>query len=135
VVGGVVGAVVMGALMTMTDMRGVLEMAIPAMYTVEGPALALGFALHVVHGAILGLGFLATTRFVDVDSVPQCVLAGVVYGVVVWLVAAALIMPLWLSAVGFAGAPSLPNVDPTSLLGHVVYGGVLGAVFPFASNL
>nr|WP_318247899.1 hypothetical protein [Saliphagus infecundisoli] len=35
-------------------------------------------------------------------------------------------MPVWLSTVGFPMAPPVPNFDPTSLVGHAVYGLVLG---------
>jgi hypothetical protein len=135
VVSGIVGAVVMGALMATTSMVGVLEMAIPAMYTIQGPAGTLGFTIHVAHGAILGLGFLGAARLIEVDSLVQCIAAGAAYGVVLWIVAAVLVMPLWLQAVGFGGAPPFPNVSVMSLVGHVVYGLVLGAVFPFVRSL
>ncbi|WP_405002890.1 hypothetical protein [Halogeometricum borinquense] len=34
------------------------------------------------------------------------------------------------SAVGFVGAPSLPAFDLMRLVGHVLYGIVLGATYP-----
>ena len=44
-------------------------------------------------------------------------------------------MLIWLSAVGFPMAPPLPNFNPMSLVGHVVYGVILGAVYPFVKNV
>lgn len=128
VAGGIVGSIVMGGLM-FVQMRGVLAMAIPAMYTIEGPALAAGFALHVLHGAVLALGFAALTEAVPgvVSSAARSIGFGVGYGVLVWAVAAVVVMPIWLSAVGFPEAPPLPNVSPLSLVAHAVYGAVLGA--------
>jgi uncharacterized membrane protein YdcZ (DUF606 family) len=52
--------------------------------------------------------------------------AGLVWGVVAWVVGAALVMPVWLSAVGFPTAPPTPNFAIPSLAWHLVYGGVLG---------
>lgn len=59
-------------------------------------------------------------------------LLGVLYGTALWLVAAAVVMPLWLGAVGFAGAPPLPNLNPTSLVVHLAFGAVLGVVARYA---
>lgn len=127
--GGAAGALVFGAMMAMAGMRPVLEMAIPAMYGVEGPAFAVGMGLHVFHGAVIGLGFAALAAAVDADSIGAVVGLGAVYGAVVWLVLAALLMPVWLGAVGFPMAPPLPNLNVQSLVGHVVYGVVLGGVY------
>lgn len=62
-------------------------------------------------------------------------LAGLVYGVVIWVVLAALVMPVWLGAVGFPSPPPFPNFAVPSLLWHLVYGAVLGAVFPAVKGL
>ncbi len=44
-------------------------------------------------------------------------------------------MPVWLSAVGSPANPPLPNFNPMSLVGHVVYGAVVGATFPALRDL
>lgn len=130
--GGLAG-VVMGALMLM-QMRPVLEMAIPAMYGIAGPALTVGFLLHVLHGVVFGLLFAALVSLPPLreraGSIGAGAALGVGYGVLVWLVAAAVVMPVWLSAAGFAGAPGVPNFNPTSLIGHAVFGLVLGVAYP-----
>ncbi|EMA60545.1 hypothetical protein [Halorubrum distributum] len=130
VAGGLVGGLVFGAMMSaMTP--GVLRMAIPAMYGIEGPAGALGWAIHMSHGAVIGLGFAAVAGLrPDLgDSVGAGLGVGAGYGLLVWVALAVVAMPIWLGAVGFPGAPPLPNVGVESLVGHVVYGAVLGGVY------
>lgn len=55
--------------------------------------------------------------------------AGLGYGVVLWVLTAGLLLPVWLDAVGAATELSLPYLDTTSLIGHLVYGAVLGLVY------
>ena len=130
VTGGLVGALVFGAMMSVLT-PGVLQMAIPAMYGIEGPAGALGWAIHMSHGAVIGVGFAAMAGLKpDLgDSVGTILGVGAAYGLLVWVALAVIAMPIWLGAVGFAGAPPLPNVGVESLVGHVVYGAVLGGVY------
>ncbi|QUO48130.1 MULTISPECIES: histidine kinase [Halorubrum] len=135
VAGGLVGGLVFGAMMSaMTP--GVLQMAIPAMYGIEGPAGAVGWAIHMSHGAVIGLGFaaIAGVRPRLGDSVGTGLGVGAAYGLLVWVALAVIAMPIWLGAVGFPGAPPLPNVGVESLVGHVVYGAVLGGVYSAVAN-
>ncbi|MGB9957006.1 DUF6789 family protein [Haloferax prahovense] len=129
VAAGSLAAVVMGAMMVV-QMRPVLEVAIPSMYGLMGGAA--GFAIHVAHGAVLGVAFAGLVSALDFDlsSSLRSLGAGVGYGVVLWAVLAVLVMPVWLGAVGSPANPPLPNVNVTSLVGHVVYGAVLGATYP-----
>lgn len=124
----------MGALMVVR-MRPVLEAAIPAMYGLSGGAA--GFTLHVAHGAVIGVGFAALCGIaLDDDAGLERVIAlGVGYGVVIWVVLAAIVMPIWLSSVGFPNAPPLPNFNTGSLIAHAVYGAVTGAVYPAVEDL
>jgi uncharacterized membrane protein YagU involved in acid resistance len=115
-------------------MTPVIEVAIPAMYGLQG-GLA-GWVVHVSHGAVLGVAFAGVAGALGYgDDTARSAGLGVAYGVVLWVVLAALVMPVWLSAVGFPGAPPLPNFNPTSLVGHAVYGLVLGIVYPFVGDL
>lgn len=125
-VGGILGAIAFGAMMTMRS-PAVLEAAIPAMYGLEGGLV--GWVLHVSHGAVLGVVFAALLAAAGRPhlGVARGAGLGLVYGLAVWAVLAVVVMPIWLSTVGFPMAPPLPNVDVGSLLGHAVYGFVLGA--------
>jgi len=135
VAGGLVGGLVFGAMMSMM-LPGVLRMAIPAMYGIAGPAGAVGWAIHMSHGAIIGLGFAAVAGLKpDLgDSVGTSLGVGAGYGLLAWVALAVIAMPIWLGAVGFPGAPPLPNVGVESLVGHVVYGAVLGGVYSAIAN-
>ncbi|WP_225741208.1 DUF6789 family protein [Halorussus halophilus] len=59
---------------------------------------------------------------------------GAAYGVVLWFVAAGFVMPIWLDAVGFSNPPPVPNLSAMSLVGHLVYGVLLGALFATMSQ-
>ena len=133
VVGGLVGGAAMGVMITMLS-PPVIEMAIPALYGLQG-GLA-GWIVHMAHSAILGVVFVAIAANTGLASgVGRSAVAGLVYGIVLWAVLAALVMPIWLQTVGFAGAPPFPNFAlPGSLPAHAVYGVVLGALYPFLGN-
>jgi len=129
VVGGIVGGVAMGALMLVMN-TAVLAVAIPSLYTLAPPPnLQLGFLVHVFHGAFLGLAFAGVVSALSVDSPGKVVAAGLGWGVVTWVVLAALLMPLWLGAVGSPASPPFPNFAVPSLLWHAVYGLVLGGAY------
>jgi hypothetical protein len=62
-----------------------------------------------------------------VDSLGTTVGAAVVFGLALAVVAAGFVMPLWLNAVGVP-AP-LPRIFPAGVVGHVLWGVVLGGVY------
>ncbi len=125
--GGLAGGLVFGLLLQSLGMMPVIG----SLYGVE--SVAVGWVAHLLHSLVFALVFAAAvvrTDYRDAGPAPMAAL-GAGYGVVLWLVAAAIAMPLWMSAVGLA-APAIPNLDVNSLVGHLVYGALLGAVFAFA---
>jgi hypothetical protein len=135
VIGGIAGAIAMGALVSVMN-SAVLEVAIPSLYTLAPPPNGLaGWVVHVSHGATLGVVFAAIAVATATDSPGKLIGLGVGWGVVTWIGLAALLMPLWLSAVGSPASPPFPNFAPPSLLWHVVYGGVLGGVYAGTKDL
>ncbi|MXR43296.1 histidine kinase [Halobaculum sp. WSA2] len=129
VVGGIAGGIVMGALMLAMN-AAVIAVAIPSLYTLAPPPNpGVGMVVHVSHGAVLGVVFGGLAGALDLDSDGKVVGLGVGWGVATWAVFAALVMPIWLSAVGSPASPPFPNFAPPSLLWHVVYGLVLGVVY------
>jgi hypothetical protein len=135
--GGLAGGTVMGILLSIL-MPSVIQGAIPALVGLQG-GLA-GWIVHMVISAILGVVFAvvvsvpALGRFTD--SIGPSAVLGLVYGVVLWVLLAALLMPVWLSGVRFGMAPPFPNFAlPGSLPAHIVYGIVLGALYPSLRNL
>ena len=128
VVGGVVGAAVMAALVVVMN-PPTITAAIPSLYGLSGGVA--GIAVHIAHGTTLGVVFAAILRFAPISeaSTGAVVGTGLVWGIVTWVVLAALVMSVWLGAVGFPKAPPMPNFAVPSLVWHVVYGGVLGVVY------
>ncbi|QFU84726.1 hypothetical protein [Natronorubrum aibiense] len=128
-VGGFVGSVLFGLIMQYVIPAPMLEMAIPAMYGIEGPALMAGWAIHQFHGVVLGLAYVALVQFgafrEPAKRVGPAIGLGIGYGVLTTVLLAVLVMPIWLSVVGFPMAPPFPNVaipgTLVSLVGHIVY--------------
>jgi len=129
VVGGIAGAAAMAVLISVMN-AATLQVAIPSLYTLAPPPSGVaGWVVHLSHGAVLGVVFVAIADVAGLrGSAGGLVGGGVAWGIVTWAVLAALVMPLWLSAVGSPASPPFPNFAPPSLLWHVVYGAVLGGV-------
>jgi len=128
-IGGIVGSVVMGALVVVMN-PPTLAVAIPSLYTLAPPPnLPVGFVVHLFHGAVLGVVFAGIASAIGADSTARVLGLGLGWGVLTWAVLAALVMPQWLAAVGSPASPPFPNFAPPSLLWHAVYGLVLGGVF------
>lgn len=125
VIAALVAGVVMGFMIQFV--MGIMPV-IGALY--GAPGIVTGWIAHLFHSVVFGLIYAAV---VDRPALAEYatrvgsgVALGAAYGVVVWVVAAAIVMPLWLSALGM-NAPAVPNFNPTSLVGHLVFGVLLGA--------
>ncbi len=121
--GGVAGGLLFGAMMGMMGM-------LPMIGSMVGqPTAAAGFAVHMANSVIIGVGFaIVLGRFVS--GTPSGVGIGLAYGGVWWILGPLTLMPL-LMGMGFgvnwnaaAAAAMLP-----SLVGHLMYGGILGLVY------
>lgn len=146
--GGAVGAAAFGLLLWLFD-PGIVEATIPAAYGLEATGAA-GWAIHIAHGIVLGLVFaLLVTREValsvirtDVETdalattgaVLRIVGAGLVFGLVLFAILPLLVLPVWASAIGGAAA-DFPTAAAESLLGHLLFGTVLGIVFAATVDL
>ena len=129
VVGGILGAAVMAIAVSAMNPPTLIG-GIPGLYTLSGGIA--GWVVHLSHGAILGVVYAAIVEadLVSVDSVGKYLGAGIVWGIITWGLLAAIVMPIWLSAVGFPQAPPLPNFAVPSLIWHLLYGIVLGIIYP-----
>ena len=121
--GGLAGGLIFGMMMGMMGM-------LPMIGSMVGqPTVAAGFAVHMVNSVIIGAGFaIVLGRFVS--SIPSGVGTGFAYGGAWWILGPLTLMPLFMG-MGFgvnwnvaAAMAMLP-----SLVGHLMYGGVLGLVY------
>lgn len=112
-------------------------MAVPTLYGVEAtpdhPALVAGWIFRLAHGAVLGTGF---TLLMRVDARDEFAFTnsrtgfiGLLYGIMIWGILGMFIMPVWLYPMGFGAVPGVPNVNELSLIGHALYGVLLGIGF------
>lgn len=140
--GGVVGAGAFGHVMWLLDPQ-ILEAAVPALYGIE-PAGVAGWAIHLAHGAALGVlfGFLVTrdvvlgalraddeTTALSAASLDLRVVgAGFAYGLAVWAILPVLVLPLWTDVTG-GSTNEFPAIAVGSMIGHALFGVLLGAVF------
>lgn len=117
ITGGLAGGVVFGMLMQMMGMIGMVAQLVGSTST------PVGWIVHLVISAAIGGGFgLVGARFLT--RTPAAIAAGAVYGMAWWVLGPLLLMPAKL------GMP-LFHLDSTagqSLMGHLVFGMVLGAV-------
>jgi uncharacterized membrane protein YagU involved in acid resistance len=122
----------MGVLFSLL-MPPVIENAIPALVGLSGGIA--GWIVHMSISAVFGVIFVAIlgqpTLATRAKSIGGVVGLGLAYGVVLWVIAAGIVMPLWLSAVGFPSPPPLPNLGLMGLLNHLAFGLVLGVSYHY----
>ena len=121
--GGFAGGLLFGAMMGMMGM-------LPMIGSMVGqPTAGAGFVVHMVNSVIIGAGFaLVLGRFVS--GTRSGVGVGLAYGGAWWILGPLTLMPLFMGmGLGVnwnaaAAAAMLP-----SLVGHLMFGGVLGLVY------
>lgn len=129
-IAGIAAGIVFGAMagLMMPELMGMIG----ALYGFEGNAV-VGWVAHLVHSVIFGLLYAAAVSLERLQRFAGRVSTGaglgLAYGVVVWLVAASVVMPVWIGAMTGL-SPSVPDFNVMSLVGHAVYGIVLGAAYP-----
>lgn len=96
------------------------------------PGLVTGWIAHLFHSVMFGLVYAGVVSRSSLAAYATRTgggaALGAAYGILIWVVAAAFVMPIWLGVLGM-GAPPVPNFNPTSLVGHVVFGVLLGATY------
>ena len=115
---GLAGGVIFGLLMQMIGMIGMIGML------VGSSATAVSWLVHLVVSAVIGAGF-GLTLDSRATSVPMGVGAGLVYGLVWWVLGPLLLMPAKLGMPVFA----LNAGAGKSLMGHLIFGAVTGAIY------
>lgn len=126
-IGGFAGGVLFGILLQMMGMMPTIGMLVGV------ESAVVGWLVHLVLSVAFGLVFAATMMQSSLDRAARRVVPSTAmalgYGVVLWIVAAGIVMPLWLGAVAGLAAP-VPYLTLPSLVGHLVYGIGLGVAYP-----
>ncbi|MGH7694203.1 MAG: hypothetical protein ACRENH_04450, partial [Gemmatimonadaceae bacterium] len=130
-VAGVLGGVVFGVLMQMmsvpTPDGGTMPMMAMVASVVRSDSIVVGWIYHLFNSAVIGglFGWLLGDRVRDYRSGLGW---GSTWGVVWWVVGGLILMPILLGMPAFGPLSSAPMrpVAFGSLVGHVVYGLVLG---------
>ena len=127
ILAGLVATAAMTVLMIMAPMMGMPKMNIGAMLGgMMGMSATVGWVMHFIIGVIFALGY----TYVIGNKLPiqSPLVRGMVYGFIVFVVAQVMMFIM-----GSMGMMPAPSGDATmamigSLMGHLVYGAVLGAM-------
>jgi len=126
VVGGFVGTLAMTLMMYLVAPMMGLNMDIAAMLgSMLGGSWAAGLMMHFVNGSIIFPAIYVYGLFAQLPGSP--VAKGTTWGIVLWLVAQFVVMPM-MGAGLFSSAMGGMMAAMGSLVGHVLYGSVLGAI-------
>jgi hypothetical protein len=121
-VAGIVGTMAMSMAASMAPMMGLPPMNPAAMMAEPmGGSLALGWMAHLMVGVVLAQVFVHGAR----HALPGPVAArGALFAIAPWLMAQVVVMPMMGMGL-FSGSAGLAM---GSLIGHLVYGAVLGGL-------
>ena len=125
VAGGLVAGIGMGLIMHF------VMNAMPLVGALYGqPTVAFGWLAHLFHSVVLALVFAAVISGTSLREygVVWMIGLGALYGIVLEIVAAGIVLPIWANAVG-AGPLPVPFIIPIGFVTHLVYGVLLGAVY------
>lgn len=134
----VIGALVAGLALGVFLQRTGRITAVAALYGQDGVAVA--WAFHFLHSFLAGVVFLAVVLLLSrldpfgVTSLERPIgfpiataVAGLLYGIALWGLLVATLVPLWGRVVGFERP--LPYLHRPTLIGLAVFGGVLGSLY------
>ncbi len=133
-IAGILGGLVFGVMMQMmsapTPDGGTMPMMAMVAMVVRSESLFVGWIYHLFNSAVIGglFGWLLGDR---ARSYGSGLAWGAVWGVVWWVLGALILMPILLGMPAFASLrmPPMRPVAFGSLVGHVIYGLVLGVAF------
>ena len=132
-VAGLVGGVVFGLLMQMMSTPGPggspMPMMVMVAQVVGSSSVVVGWLYHLFNSAVIGAAFGPLLGGQIGTSTRRGVALGAGYGLVWWVLGGLILMPLFLGMPPFAPLRMTPMrpVAMGSLVGHLVYGVVLGA--------
>src|SRR5262249_785329 len=133
---GFAATIVMSLVMMMAPLMGMHKMDVPAMLggmlsvvpaTPGSPAWLIGLFIHLIVGtAILSVTYAFVTSHLPTSSPPP---KEAIYGVFVWLISQVMVMPMMGAGLFSSNTPGATAALTGSLIGHLVYGGILGSLY------
>lgn len=124
-IAGIAGGIVFGMLMAMMDMLPMVGMLIGVDNAV------VGFLVHLVNSAVIGAIF-GVLAYGLAGKIAPVLGAGMMYGVVWWVLGALILMPLWLSVTADPMMSDMVFVvgedQWMSLMGHAIFGLITAGV-------
>ena len=124
--GGFVGTVAMTAMMYLVAPMMGLHMDIAAMLgPMLGGSWTAGLMMHFVNGSVIFPAIYAYALYAHLPGLPA--IRGTVWGAVLWLIAQTMVMPM-MGAGLFSSAMGGVMAAMGSLIGHILYGGLLGVI-------
>jgi hypothetical protein len=121
--GGVLGGVVFGMMMGMLGMLPVIGQMVGV------PTAAAGFLVHIVNSALIGAGF-GVVFGRTADGIGSGLSTGLLYGGAWWLLGPLTLMPLFMGmGLGANWNIGAAQAMLPSLMGHLLYGAILGASY------
>ncbi|MBX2991820.1 MAG: DUF2938 family protein [Bacteroidetes bacterium] len=131
VLAGLAGTLVMTVVMLMAPLIGMPPMPIGNMLAgFMGIPVALGWAGHFMIGGVLAVIY-ATVFANRLPGSPF--VRGALYGLIPWFIAQIMVNPMMGAGMFASNTPAPIMMVLGSMLGHLVYGAVLGAVYGKAS--
>ena len=107
---------------------------IGALYGLASPTI--GWITHLFHSIVFAVLFSAGWSWIGVDRRPRQLrngtVLGLAWGTALWLVAAGVVMPIWLRFVGIS-AP-VPDLSVIGFVTHAVWGVSLGITYTLLSD-
>lgn len=134
IIAGLIGGVVFGIMMQMmtapTPDGGQMPVIAMIGQIVGSPTVAAGWIYHLFNSAVIGavFGWLLGER---VHGYASALGWGATYGFAWWIIGGLILMPLMLGMPPFAPLTMAPMqmVAVGSLIGHLIYGSILGDAF------
>lgn len=130
---GLIGTLVMTVVMLMAPLMGIPPMPIGKMLAgFMGIPETLGWIAHFMIGTLLGLGY----AYLFVSKLKgNGFVRGAIYGLLPWFVAQIMVNPMMGAGVFAINTASPFLMVMGSLIGHLVYGAVLGGVYGISKEL
>jgi uncharacterized membrane protein YagU involved in acid resistance len=122
--GGIIATAAMTLLMLVAPMMGMPEMPIGKMLAgFMGIPVAMGWVMHFVIGIMLAAGYIFVGKNLMTGN---DIVKGLVYSLIPFLMAQVVVMPMMGAGLFSANTPMPMMMVMGSLIGHLVYGAVLG---------